>query len=134
MSSQAAYVIRNLASADENQAKFVEHGVLPPLHALILSQQSSSIIASLAALRNLSIHPKNEIAIMEGGFPDLLSDIIKDSKLPDILNHAIGTIRYCLMLRHFYIICRFFTLNYSDDFLTTSNSSAYKYFASDYYK
>lgn len=99
MSSQAAYVIRNLASADENQTKFVEHGVLPPLHALILSQQNSSIIASLAALRNLSIHPKNETAIMEGGFPDLLSDIIKDSKLPDMLNHAIGTIRYrCVML------------------------------------
>ena len=116
MNAQAAYVIRNLASADENQTKFVEHGVLPPLHALILSQQNSSIIASLAALRNLSIHPKNEIAIMEDGFPDLLSDIIKDSKLPDMLNHAIGTIRYhYVMLHHFNIICRIFTLNSCDN-------------------
>ncbi|KAI6648504.1 Vacuolar protein 8-like [Oopsacas minuta] len=99
--SQAAYVIRNLASADENQTKFVECGVLPPLYAILLTQQHSSMLASLAALRNLSIHPKNEIAIMSGGYPDLLSNIIKESKFPDMLSHAIGTIRnLCTQEQH----------------------------------
>ena len=76
-----------------NQIKFVESGVLDPLYNMLLTKQHSSMIASLAALRNLSIHPKNEVPIMSGGFPEILSDIIKESKSPEMLSHAIGTIR-----------------------------------------
>ena len=59
---QACLAIRNLASDDENQKRIVDYGGLKVLVPLLRSNDTETVTAAVAALRNLSIHNGNEVS------------------------------------------------------------------------
>ncbi|OMJ14087.1 Vacuolar protein 8 [Smittium culicis] len=65
---QAALALRNLASDDEYQRNIVINGGLRGLKNMLISNDSYMVLASVACLRNLSIHPGNESALLNSGF------------------------------------------------------------------
>lgn len=66
---------------------------MPPLlHLITTSQVQQLIIASVACVRNLSIHASNETPIVEAGFLTSLISLLANSN-EEIACHAISTIR-----------------------------------------
>lgn len=91
--SQAALVLRNLASDGFYQLETVRCGALPLLYKLMQSSHTSLVVAAVACLRNLSILPANESAIVELNFlPELISLLDKTNN-EEILCHAVSTLR-----------------------------------------
>ncbi|KAJ3035817.1 Vacuolar protein 8, partial [Rhizoclosmatium hyalinum] len=89
---QATLALRNLASDDFFQVEIVKQHGLSPLHQLLQSQIPQIILASVACIRNISIHPSNESPIVEAGFlPLLLELLVVDN--PEIQCHSMSTIR-----------------------------------------
>ncbi|OLY83349.1 Vacuolar protein 8 [Smittium mucronatum] len=105
---QAALALRNLASDDEYQRNIVLSGGLRGLKDMLLSNDSYMVLASVACLRNLSIHPGNEESLLTSGFLMPLVQLLGNpssigtsgSDSPDTFNnygeiatHAISTLR-----------------------------------------
>ncbi|KAJ3289036.1 Vacuolar protein 8 [Rhizoclosmatium sp. JEL0117] len=89
---QATLALRNLASDDFFQVEIVKQHGLSPLHQLLQSQIPQIILASVACIRNISIHSSNESPIVEAGFlPLLLELLVVDN--PEIQCHSMSTIR-----------------------------------------
>jgi len=58
----------NLEKTEGFQLEIVERGALPPLLRLLTSPNIQVVLAAVAALRNISIHPKNEQKLVQTGF------------------------------------------------------------------
>jgi vacuolar protein 8 len=109
---QAALALRNLASDDSYQLEIANNPKsLPRLLSLITgnadsaqvgtesgcinaikSSHPSLILAAVACIRNISIHPSNESKIIEAGFlPPLVALLSNENE--EVQCHAISTIR-----------------------------------------
>jgi len=71
----------------------VRGGGLPVLVPLLRSSNTETVTAAVAALRNLSIHKGNEVAIVENGGLVELKTLVSLQELPEIQCHAAGTLR-----------------------------------------
>lgn len=90
---QAALALRNLASDVNYQLEIVQCGGLPPILQLLQSPHDPLILAAVACIRNVSIHPANERAIVEAGFLKPLVDLVGNSNHEEILCHAVSSMR-----------------------------------------
>ncbi|XP_033640606.1 vacuolar protein 8-like [Asterias rubens] len=90
---QACFALRNLASDEDNQVAIVELGVLTPLHTIMETCSKDTIAAAVAALRNLSIHRRNEMPIVRESFLLELGKLLREPMSWDAHCHAAGTIR-----------------------------------------
>lgn len=91
--SQAALVLRNLASDGYYQLETVRCGGLPLLLKLMQSSHTSLVVAAVACLRNISILPENEGPIVDTGFLPVLVDLLDKTNNEEILCHAVSTLR-----------------------------------------
>ncbi|RUO95944.1 LOW QUALITY PROTEIN: armadillo-type protein, partial [Jimgerdemannia flammicorona] len=66
---------------------------LPPLLRLLKSTVLPLILSSVACIRNISIHPLNELPIIEAGFLHPLIDLLAYNDNEEIQCHAISTLR-----------------------------------------
>ncbi|TPX49807.1 methylthioribulose 1-phosphate dehydratase [Synchytrium endobioticum] len=73
---QSVLALRNLASDDGFQPAIVKHGGLSPLLKVLHSTTPQLALAAAACVRNLSIHPENESALMDAGFVSPLIDLL----------------------------------------------------------
>ncbi|RCK56091.1 Vacuolar protein 8 [Candida viswanathii] len=65
---QATLALRNLASDSGYQVEIVRAGGLPHLVQLLTCNHQPLVLAAVACIRNISIHPLNEALIIEAGF------------------------------------------------------------------
>lgn len=90
---QAALALRNLASDVNYQLEIVRADGLPHLLNLLQSSHVPLILASVACIRNISIHPLNESSIVDAGFLRPLVDLLGKSDNEEIQCHTISTLR-----------------------------------------
>ncbi|ODQ77683.1 hypothetical protein BABINDRAFT_41210 [Babjeviella inositovora NRRL Y-12698] len=91
---QATLALRNLASDAQYQLEIVRCGGLP--HLVNLLQSSAHlplILASVACIRNISIHPMNEALIIDAGFLKPLVALLDYQDSEEIQCHAVSTLR-----------------------------------------
>ncbi|PVV01483.1 hypothetical protein BB560_004098 [Smittium megazygosporum] len=94
IAAQAALALRNLASDDDYQYTIVRNNALPSLKKMLISSDAHMVLASIACLRNLSIHPDNERPILEAGFLQPIVNLLDNEyNLGEISCHAISTLR-----------------------------------------
>ncbi|TPX76982.1 hypothetical protein CcCBS67573_g01755 [Chytriomyces confervae] len=89
---QATLALRNLASDEYFQLEIVKHNGLVPLHHLLQSRIPQIILAAVACIRNISIHPNNETPIVHAKFLPQLLELLSIDNL-EIQCHAMSTIR-----------------------------------------
>ncbi|WBW70843.1 vacuolar protein-membrane adaptor Vac8 [Schizosaccharomyces osmophilus] len=90
---QAALALRNLASDERYQIEIVQSNALPSLLRLLRSSYLPLILASVACVRNISIHPLNESPIIDVGFLRPLVDLLSCTENEEIQCHAVSTLR-----------------------------------------
>ncbi|KAJ2724390.1 Vacuolar protein 8 [Coemansia sp. Benny D115] len=90
---QAILTLRNLASDDQYQIQIVERGGLDSLLPLLQSAYDPLVISASACLRNLSIHPDNEVHILNSGILPCLVGLIAPSANEEVLCHVISALR-----------------------------------------
>lgn len=90
---QATLALRNLASDSGYQVEVVKAGGLPHLVQLLTSNHQPLVLAAVACIRNISIHPQNEALIIDAGFLKPLVDLLDYSDLEEIQCHAVSTLR-----------------------------------------
>ncbi|CCD24441.1 protein anchor VAC8 NDAI_0D01270 [Naumovozyma dairenensis CBS 421] len=90
---QATLALRNLASDTSYQLEIVRAGGLPHLVKLIQSDSIPLILASVACIRNISIHPLNEGLIVDAGFLKPLVNLLDYKDSEEIQCHAVSTLR-----------------------------------------
>ncbi|ODQ63469.1 ARM repeat-containing protein [Nadsonia fulvescens var. elongata DSM 6958] len=90
---QAALALRNLASDASYQLEIVRAGGLPHLYNLLHSQHPPLVLAAVACIRNISIHPLNEAPIIDNGFLRPLVDLLDKNDSEEIQCHTISTLR-----------------------------------------
>lgn len=90
---QATLALRNLASDVNYQLEVVQSGGLPHILQLLKSAQSPLVLAAAACLRNISIHPSNERAIIDAGFLEPLVELLGRFDHEEILCHTVSTLR-----------------------------------------
>jgi len=90
---QAALALRNLASDVNYQAEIVRANGLPLLLKLLQSAHTSLVLASVACIRNISIHTPNESIIVDAGFLPPLIDLLGKTDNEEILCHVVSSLR-----------------------------------------
>ena len=90
---QATLALRNLASDTGYQLEIVRAGGLPHLAKLIQSDSMPLVLASVACIRNISIHPLNEGLIVDAGFLKPLVNLLDFKTSEEIQCHAVSTLR-----------------------------------------
>lgn len=90
---QATLALRNLASDSGYQVDIVRAGGLPHLVQLLTCNHQPLVLAAVACIRNISIHPLNEALIIEAGFLKPLVALLDYNDLEEIQCHAISTLR-----------------------------------------
>lgn len=90
---QAILALRNLASDREYQLSIVRFGGLSHLYNLIRSGSIPVVLASVACMRNISIHPQNEALIIKTGFLEPLIYLLNFKESEEIQCHAISALR-----------------------------------------
>ncbi|CCH57932.1 hypothetical protein TBLA_0A01330 [Henningerozyma blattae CBS 6284] len=90
---QATLALRNLASDTSYQLEIVRAGGLPHLVRSIQSDSMPLILASVACIRNISIHPLNEGLIVDAGFLKPLVKLLDYTDSEEIQCHAVSTLR-----------------------------------------
>lgn len=90
---QATLALRNLASDTSYQLEIVRAGGLPHLVKLIQSDSIPLVLASVACIRNISIHPLNEGLIVDAGFLKPLVRLLDYKDSEEIQCHAVSTLR-----------------------------------------
>ncbi|SCW02658.1 LAFE_0F11474g1_1 [Lachancea fermentati] len=90
---QATLALRNLASDTGYQLEIVRAGGLPHLVKLIQSDSMPLVLASVACIRNISIHPLNEGLIVDAGFLKPLVKLLDYKNSEEIQCHAVSTLR-----------------------------------------
>lgn len=90
---QATLALRNLASDGNYQLEIVRAGGLPNLVQLLKSSHQPLILAAVACIRNISIHPMNEALIIDAGFLEPLVSLLDDTDSIEIQCHAVSTLR-----------------------------------------
>lgn len=90
---QATLALRNLASDINYQLEIVRAGGLPHLVKLIQSDSIPLVLASVACIRNISIHPMNEGLIVDAGFMEPLVKLLEFNNSEEIQCHAVSTLR-----------------------------------------
>ncbi|CAR30599.1 Vacuolar protein 8 [Lachancea thermotolerans] len=90
---QATLALRNLASDTGYQLEIVRAGGLPHLAKLIQSDSMPLVLASVACIRNISIHPLNEGLIVDAGFLKPLVKLLDFKASEEIQCHAVSTLR-----------------------------------------
>lgn len=90
---QATLALRNLASDTSYQLEIVRAGGLPHLVKLIKSDSIPLLLASVACIRNISIHPLNEGLIVDTGFLKPLVKLLDYKDSEEIQCHAVSTLR-----------------------------------------
>ncbi|PSK34652.1 vacuolar protein 8 [Candidozyma pseudohaemuli] len=90
---QATLALRNLASDSGYQVDIVRAGGLPHLVQLLTCNHQPLVLAAVACIRNISIHPLNEALIIEAGFLKPLVALLDYNELEEIQCHAISTLR-----------------------------------------
>lgn len=90
---QAALALRNLASDEKYQVDIVRLNGLSGLLRLLQSPHVPLILASVACIRNISIHPLNEAPIIDAGFLRPLVSLLCFTDNEEIQCHAISTLR-----------------------------------------
>ncbi len=56
--------LRNLSVNPDNESKMVEEGGLPPLLAMLRSDDEVIQLQAAVAIRNLSFSPENEVSVV----------------------------------------------------------------------
>lgn len=90
---QATLALRNLASDSGYQVEIVRAGGLPHLVQLLTCNHQPLVLAAVACIRNISIHPLNEALIIEAGFLKPLVGLLDYNELEEIQCHAVSTLR-----------------------------------------
>ncbi|GMM38350.1 protein anchor [Saccharomycopsis crataegensis] len=90
---QATLALRNLASDPAYQLEIVRNGGLAHLVQLLKSTHQPLILAAVACIRNISIHPLNEGLIVEAGFLNPLVRLLDYRDNEEIQCHAVSTLR-----------------------------------------
>lgn len=90
---QATLALRNLASDSGYQVDIVRAGGLPHLVQLLTCSHQPLVLAAVACIRNISIHPLNEALIIEAGFLKPLVGLLDYLDLEEIQCHAVSTLR-----------------------------------------
>lgn len=90
---QAALALRNLASDVNYQLEIVRSDGLPYLLELLQSSPTPLVLAAVACIRNISIHPSNEGAIVSAGFLKPLVDLLGKFDNEEIQCHTVSTLR-----------------------------------------
>ncbi|GME96304.1 unnamed protein product [Ambrosiozyma monospora] len=90
---QATLALRNLASDALYQLEIVRAGGLANLVTLLKSQHEPLVLAAVACIRNISIHPMNEGLIIEAGFLKPLVALVDYTDSVEIQCHAVSTLR-----------------------------------------
>lgn len=90
---QATLALRNLASDSSYQLEIVRAGGLPILVQLLQSQHEPLVLAAVACIRNISIHPLNEALIIDAGFLKPLVDLVDYPNNTEIQCHAVSSLR-----------------------------------------
>ncbi|KAJ1881404.1 Vacuolar protein 8 [Kickxella alabastrina] len=90
---QAILTLRNLASDEQYQIQIVEKGGLDSLLPLLQSTYDPLVISASACLRNLSIHPDNEVHILNSGILSWLVGLITQSRNEEVQCHVISALR-----------------------------------------
>jgi len=90
LSMQAVLCMRNLASDDIFQHQIVRAGALDVLRSLL--GVGEMVLATVAAIRNLSINTGNELLISRAGYIPILISLLHNTS-PEIVYHSICTLR-----------------------------------------
>lgn len=90
---QLTLALRNLASDLGYQVEIVRGGGLPHLVQLLSCNHQPLVLAAVACIRNISIHPSNEALIIEAGFLEPLVALLDYSESEEIQCHAVSTLR-----------------------------------------
>ncbi|ODV97089.1 hypothetical protein PACTADRAFT_24437, partial [Pachysolen tannophilus NRRL Y-2460] len=90
---QATLALRNLASDSNYQLEIVRSGGLPNLVTLLQSTHQPLVLAAVACIRNISIHPLNEALIIDAGFLKPLVSLLDYTESEEIQCHAVSTLR-----------------------------------------
>ncbi|EGW35692.1 uncharacterized protein SPAPADRAFT_58897, partial [Spathaspora passalidarum NRRL Y-27907] len=90
---QATLALRNLASDSGYQVEIVRSGGLPHLVQLLTCNHQPLVLAAVACIRNISIHPLNEALIIEAGFLKPLVGLLDYNESEEIQCHAVSTLR-----------------------------------------
>lgn len=90
---QATLALRNLASDSGYQVDIVKAGGLPHLVQLLTCNHQPLVLAAVACIRNISIHPQNEALIIDAGFLSPLVNLLDYNDLEEIQCHAVSTLR-----------------------------------------
>ena len=90
---QATLALRNLASDSGYQVEIVRAGGLPHLVHLLTCSHQPLVLAAVACIRNISIHPMNEALIIEAGFLKPLVTLLDSKDLEEVQCHAVSTLR-----------------------------------------
>ncbi|GME73418.1 unnamed protein product [[Candida] boidinii] len=90
---QATLALRNLASDNTYQLEIVRAGGLVNLVSLLKSDHQPLVLAAVACIRNISIHPMNEALIIEAGFLEPLVSLVDYPDSTEIQCHAVSTLR-----------------------------------------
>ncbi|ODQ57577.1 hypothetical protein WICANDRAFT_80909 [Wickerhamomyces anomalus NRRL Y-366-8] len=90
---QATLALRNLASDAGYQLEIVRAGGLPHLVKLLQSSHQPLVLAAVACIRNISIHPLNEGLIIDAGFLKPLVALLDYNDSEEIQCHAVSTLR-----------------------------------------
>ncbi|AET37586.1 protein anchor VAC8 Ecym_1353 [Eremothecium cymbalariae DBVPG len=90
---QATLALRNLASDTGYQLEIVRAGGLGHLVKLIQCSSMPLVLASVACIRNISIHPLNEGLIVDAGFLKPLVKLLDYTDNEEIQCHAVSTLR-----------------------------------------
>lgn len=90
---QLTLALRNLASDSGYQVDIVRAGGLPHLVQLLTCTHQPLVLAAVACIRNISIHPSNEALIIEAGFLAPLVLLLDYMDSEEIQCHAVSTLR-----------------------------------------
>ncbi|KAH3667738.1 hypothetical protein WICMUC_005270 [Wickerhamomyces mucosus] len=90
---QATLALRNLASDAGYQLEIVRAGGLPHLVKLLQSSHQPLVLAAVACIRNISIHPLNEGLIIDAGFLKPLVALLDYNDSEEIQCHSVSTLR-----------------------------------------
>ncbi len=90
---QATLALRNLASDPGYQLEIVKFGGLTHLVQLLQSNHTPLVLAAVACIRNISIHPVNEALIIDAGFLKPLVALLDQEDSEEIQCHAVSTLR-----------------------------------------
>lgn len=90
---QLTLLLRNLASDATYQLEIVRAGGLPNLVTLLQSTHQPLVLAAVACIRNISIHPLNEGLIIDAGFLKPLIALLDYNESEEIQCHTVSTLR-----------------------------------------